>query len=267
VFKFITHRPLWLNIIVGILLAFGIFAIFILSLNWLTYHGRASTVPSVTGELFEKARKDLLKKGFDVEIQDSIYVDTLPPLVVIKQIPDADEQVKETRTVYLVINRTVPPIVEMTNLVGYSYRNAEMVLKNMDLRVGDTTFKHDFARNAVLEQLYNGSIIVPGTKIGKGSVIDLVLGDGVGNQEFAVPVITGMTFAEAKDMLELSGLGIGSIVPNDVTDTLNAYIYRQNPERFDEQKKIQHIRSGQLMDVWLQKDKPLKDSTDLLLPL
>ncbi len=184
------------------------------------------------------------------------------PLTVIKQIPDADDVVKSNRTVYLIINRSVPPFVEMPNLVGYSFRNAEMVLKNMDLRIGDTTFKPDFAKNAILEQLYNGSSITPGTKIRKGSSISLVMGDGVGKREFIVPIITGRTFAEVKEMLEGAGLGIGAIVTDsDVKDTMSAFIYKQNPERFDDEKRILRIRSGQTMDVWLQVNKPAKDST------
>ena len=267
-FKFITHRPLWVNIVVGIILAIGLFAIFLLSLNWMTHHGRSATVPNVVGKKYEEARKILKKAGFDVKIQDSIYADTLKPLSVIKQIPEADEIVKSNRTVYLIISRAVPPIVEMPNLVGYSFRNAEMVMKTMDLKIGDTTFKPDFARDAVLEQLYNGSTISPGTKIRKGSVISLVLGDGVGKREFTVPVITGMQFCKARDILEANGIIIGAIVLNpDVTDTCNAWIYWQNPERFNDEKQLNHIRTGQTMDVKLQLDKPArKDSVDINMP-
>jgi beta-lactam-binding protein with PASTA domain len=262
-FKFITNRPLWLNIIIGIVLAIGIFSLFLLSLNWITGHGRSATVPSVTGKSYEDAKKILKKAGFDVEIQDSVYVDTVKSLQVIKQIPEADEVVKSNRTVYLLISRSVPPMVEMPNLVGYSYRNAEMVLKNMDLKIGDTTFKPDFAKNAILEQLYNGSMIAPGTPIRKGSVISLVLGDGVGKREFSVPVITGMLFGDAKRILEANGIVIGAIVTDaNITDTLGGWIYKQNPERFDEEKRIQKIRSGQTIDVWLQVDKPVTDSTE-----
>jgi len=264
VFKFITHRPLWVNIVVGIILAIALFAVFLLSLKWITQHGRSSAVPPVTGKKVEEARKLLRNAGFDVEIQDSVYADNLKPLMVIKQFPEADEIVKTNRTVYLVISRAVPPIVEMPNLVGYSYRNAEMVLKNMDLKIGDTTFKPDFAKNAVLEQIYNGATITAGTKIRKGSVISLVLGDGVGKREFAVPEITGMQFCEVKKLLEESGIVIGAIVPDgNVSDTCNAWIYKQNPERFDDEKRLNHIRSGQTIDVWLQLDKPSgKDSMD-----
>lgn len=261
-FKFITHRPLWVNILAGLLLAVIAFFLFLSSLKCLTGHGKAATVPSVTGKTYEEARAALKKAGFDVDIQDSVYVDTAKPMTVIKQIPDADEVVKTNRTIYLVISRAVPPMMEMPNLVGYSFRNAEMVLKGMDLKVGDTTFKPDFAKNAVLEQWYNGAQITPGTPIRKGSVISLVLGDGVGKKEFAVPDITGMTFCEARDLLEGHGILIGAVVPDaDVKDTCSGFIYKQNPVRFDEEKRLQHIRTGQTMDVWLSNNKPVKDTT------
>ncbi|MEI9808139.1 MAG: PASTA domain-containing protein [Bacteroidota bacterium] len=213
-----------------------------------------------------KPKRYWKKAGFEVEIQDSIYVDTVKPLKVLRQVPDADEQVKVNRTVYLTINRAVPPQIEMPNLVGFSFRSAEMELKNMGLRVGDTLYESNFAKNAVLRQLYKGSLIAPGTKIRMGSVISFVLGSGVGNEKFVVPNIVGMTFGEAKAKLESNGLGIGAIIGSDITDTLNAYIFKQNPERFTEDKKLQYIRTGQLMDVWLQAEKPAFDSTHVTLP-
>jgi beta-lactam-binding protein with PASTA domain len=249
--------------VTGVLAVFIIFFVFLLSLKWCTHHGRSASVPSVANKSYEEAKVLLHKAGFDIEIQDSVYVDTMQPLMVIKQIPEADEVVKTNRTVYLVISRAVPPMVEMPNVVGYSFRNAEMVLKNMDLKIGDTTFKPDFAKNAVLEQWYNGMQITPGTKVKKGSIISLVLGDGVGKREFAVPDITGMSFCAAREMLQEYGIVIGAIVTNvDVSDTCNAFIFRQNPERFDDEKKIQHIRPGQTMDVWLQLSKPARATSN-----
>ena len=260
-FKFLTHRPLWVNILAGIILALAFFFLLLLSLKWVTRHGQAKTVPSVTGKTFEEAEELLEGMGFDVEIQDSIYLDTVAPLRVIRQIPDADEVVKTNRTVYLVINRAVPPLVEMPNLIGYSFRNAEMSLNNFGLRIKDTIYKSDFARNAVLEQLFEGRQITPGSKIRRGSAISLVLGTGIGNQEYVVPVITGMRFCDARRRLEEYGIIIGAIVPDpDVEDTCGAYIYWQNPERFDQDKRRLKIRPGQTMDVRLSVDRPVKDS-------
>lgn len=266
--KSITSRPLWVNILAAIVLSLVIVLLFFLSLRWLTHHGVSRNVPSVTGKTFEEAKAFLEKQGFEVIIQDSVYVDTLPPSGVIRQVPDPDAVVKVNRTVYLTINRAVAPLVEMPNLVGYSFRNAEMVLKNMGLKVGDTLFKPDFARNSVLEQRYEGEEIKQGAKIRQGSAITLVLGNGVGQNEFAVPAIVGLTFGRARAMLNANGINIGSVVLDDgVIDTVNAFIYKQSPTRFNDDGKIAHIRSGQLMDVWLSLQKPVGDSTQVEEPV
>ncbi len=259
--KFITHRPLWVNILVGFVLAIAVFSLALLSLDWITGHGKSSTVPSIKGKSFEDAVKTLKKAGFDYEILDSIYSDTVKPMVVLKQVPEADEVVKTNRTILLIVSRSEPPFIEMPNLKGYSIRNAIMVLKNMDLRLGDTSFKPDFAKNSVLNQLYNGADIAPGTRIRKGSTISFILGDGIGDKEFAVPAVLGMQFGEAKAMLEERGVVIGSIVADpNVNDTMSAWIYWQNPPRFDDEKRMLFMRTGQTMDVKLQPDKPSEDS-------
>jgi len=259
-FKLITHRPLWINIIAGLLIM--VLCLFLLYqlLGPLTRHGKNRTVPAVVGKSFEEAKKILYAQGFDIEVQDSIYIDTVAKGSVLRQIPDGDDVVKISRTVYLTINRYVPPIVEMPNLIGFSYRNAEMQLKNMGLRIGDTTFKPDFAKHSVLEQWYYGSPISPGTKIQQGSVISLVLGDGVGNIEFAVPDIMGMTYFQAKTLLEGNGISIGAVVAPGISDTANAFIIQQNPQRFDDEGKRLKIRPGQTMDVWLGLEKPVIDT-------
>ncbi|MET0636260.1 MAG: PASTA domain-containing protein [Chitinophagaceae bacterium] len=260
--KFITRKSIWINIVAGIALALILFFIFIFSLRLLTHHGQSKTVPQVMGKTFDEARRILKDAGFEVEIQDSIYVDTAKPMRVLKQVPESDEMVKVNRTVYLTINRAVPPMVDMPNLVGYSYRSAEMALKNSNLRVGDTSFRPDFARNAVLEQRYQGKVIPPGSKVQMGSSISLVLGDGVGDRQFVVPSLVGLTFCEARSILEGSGLGIGSIIANsDISDTCGAFIYRQRPERLDEEGRFNRIRSGQMVDVFLQTERPVTDST------
>ena len=258
--KFITQRPLWVNILAGILLAMIIFFLFVFALRWLTHHDQSKTVPMVMGKTYEEAEAMLKKAGFEIEIQDSIFIDTAQPLSVLKQIPEADEVVKVNRTVYLTINRAVPPMIDMPNLVGYSYRSAEMALKNVNLRVGDTSFRTDFAKNAVLEQRFNGGVITPGTKIRMGSTIDLVLGNGVGNRQFVVPSLIGKTYCEAKALLEANGLSFGVVTAAGISDTCNAFIYRQIPERFDDERRPNLIRSGQLMDVWLQTERPVIDT-------
>ncbi|HEX2682314.1 MAG TPA: PASTA domain-containing protein, partial [Ferruginibacter sp.] len=102
-FRFITSRPLWMNILFSIVLLFVLLFFFLTSLQWCTHHGTTITIPSVTGLSYTDASKQLEKAGFDVEIQDSVYFDTLPPLSVTRQFPEADAVVKKNRTVYLTL--------------------------------------------------------------------------------------------------------------------------------------------------------------------
>lgn len=262
-FKFITHRPLWVNIVTGIALMIVILFIFIFSLNWCTHHNESRTVPYVLGKSFDEAGKILANAGFEVEIQDSVYTDTTKPLTVIKQVPESDELVKVNRRVYLTINRAVPPMVELPNLKSYSYRSAEMALKNANLQVGQITYKPDFAKDAVLEILYNGNHIEPFTKLRMGSSISLVLGDGLGDKQFPVPSLVGKTFCEAQSILQEMGVTFGVIMAPGIADTCEAYIFQQRPDRFGDDRKFRYIRPGQLIDVWLQEDKPVTDSIEM----
>jgi len=259
--KFITQKPLWINILVGILLAVMLFFFFILSLRWITHHGASKTVPDVVGQNYDQAVEALENKGFEVVVQDSIYQDTLKPHDIVKQLPEGDAVVKVNRTIYLTINRMVPPDVEVPNLVGYSLRNAEMILKNLGLHISDTVYKPDFARNNVLEQRQGESILQPGTKLRMGTGITLVLGTGVGQNNFLVPELRGYTYLQARAVLDRSGLiAVPILADTDITDTLSAYVIRQSPERLDETGLPQKLRSGEMMTLILGRDKPLLDS-------
>ncbi|HZF65371.1 MAG TPA: PASTA domain-containing protein [Chitinophagaceae bacterium] len=266
-FKQITRQPLWVNIVAGLGLVALIFVLFVLSLNWLTHHGEAKTVPSVTGQPLDKVRDLLDEQGFELVIQDSVYYDTLPPSLVVKQVPEADEVVKVNRTIYVTVNRVVPPDVEMPNLIGYTFRNAEMVLKNMGLKMGDTTFKPDFAKNSILEQLLDGKPIRPGTKLKMGSAISLVIGSGIGNADMMVPKLIGLSFEESKILLDAQGLILGSVIPDPlVKDTGAAFVYRQSPQNKTADGFNVRIRPGQMIDVWLSVDKPKIDSAIVTTP-
>jgi beta-lactam-binding protein with PASTA domain len=113
--------------------------------------------------------------GFEVIVQDSVYYDTIPALTILKQFPDPDATVKVNRTIYLTVNRLIAPVISMPNLLGMSFRNAEMELRTRGLKLGDTTFVPDIARNAVKDQLVNGVSIRPGSDVPMGSIVSGLL--------------------------------------------------------------------------------------------
>ena len=251
----------------GIFLSLLLLVIFFYGLGWITGHDEYEKVPTVTNKNIESAKQLLQAKGFHVEVVDSVFDKTRPRLSVLKQSPDGEAIVKHGRTVYLTINRLVAPTVIMPNLVGQSFKSASLYLTGMGLELGDTTFKPDIAKNSVLVQLYNGIEIKAGSKIPIGSRISLVIGSGIGDQETDVPDLVGLTYTEALSLMANMNINIGLpiLLDANIKDTTKAYIARQEPPVFTEpipgQKINNKIRPGQMIDVWLTFEKPIKDST------
>ena len=251
------NQSLPLTIVLGIVASVVIILLFLQTLNFWTNHGDYLRVPDVKGKKLDEATQFLEKQGFEVIIQDSVFQDTVPPLQVLKQFPEAEATVKVNRTVYLTINRAIAPMIDMPNLVGMSFRNAELEIRAKGLKVGDTTYVPDIAKNAVRDQLYKDQTIRPGTKIAMGSSISLILGAGVSNEMIPVPDLFGMPYIEALTLLEASGINLGVVLPDpDVRDTTAGFVYWQNPPRFNEQRKLNMIRMGQMMDLRLSLARP-----------
>lgn len=261
-FHNITKRSFGFNILVifGLIVLLGI--LFFMSLGFLTRHGEEVTVPDIRGKSIKDATATLEGLGFEVEVRDSIYIDTMPALLVYEQTPERGDVVKSHRTIYLTVNKVVPPMVPMPDLEGLTYRSAEMTLRARRLNIGDTIYKPDFATNTVLQQLLNGKPIKPGKEIPEGSNITLVLSSGTGSMENPVPETVGMTYMEAREVLAASNLNIGTVlIDGGVTDTLGAFVFRQSPPRRNELGELNLIRAGESVDLWLSATRPVKDST------
>ena len=255
-FKFITNKSIWVNLLAAIALALLLIFSTLQLLGWFTKHGEYLTVPALIGKDYNQAISLLESKGFYVIIQDSIYSDTISRGTIIKQLPDSNSTVKINRTVYLTVNRYIPPMVTMPSLEGKSLGYALELLKRNHLLLGDTILKADFMKGTILEQNYRGYRIAPGNKVQWGSRISLVIAGGLMDEETMVPDLIGLTYGEAKAQLDLLGVNIAAIIAEGVvTDTASAFVYKQSPETMDEEKRPLFIRSGQLMDLYISSVK------------
>ena len=226
----LLKKPLWVNILVGIGAFLFLLILLFFSLGFITGNGKTEKVPSVVGLDLTTAQHNLSALGFEVVVQDSIYVDTLARTAVLRQTPDADEVVKKGRTVYLTINRVLAPQIEMPNLVGFSLQSAITYLKVLGLRVGSITLQPDRNKNVVLDQIVNGNQIAPGAKIASGTVINLLVGDGTLSTLVEVPDLIGLTVGTAKSLIESAGFTIGNFTSStSIQDTANAFVIAQDP--------------------------------------
>jgi len=263
-FKFLTHRPFWVNLLAAIVIGLLLLFLFLKMLGLLTKHGEYLTVPSIVGKKTDEAIKILEKQGFEVYIQDSIFTDTAARGIVLKQLPDPNATVKINRTVFITVNRMIPPMIDMPKLEGQSLRFAIDMLTRNHLQLGDTTYRPSFMMGSVLEQQYNGVRIPERAKVQWGSRIDLVIGGGLEEVQMIVPELEGMLFCEARASLAASGIEIGAIITDGpISDTCSAYIIQQRPERFNEDKLPIYIKSGQVMDIWISRERRIvKDSAN-----
>ena len=246
--EFFTSKVFLINLVLALVFMAAVFGFTYSYLGGYTHHGESISVPDLRGLKKERMETFVQDKHLRYAIVDSLFeLDKLPG-TVIDQDPVPDSKVKEGRTIYLTVNASLPPKVKMPDLIDVSYRQAEAILQTFGLKVGSLIYKPDLAKNAVLGQRYRGSEISSGKEIPKGSVIDLVLGDGLGNTRVPVPDLVGLTKGEALFVLKGSSLNIGTVFYERTTrDSSNAKVYKQSPEASDNAA----INQGEAVDLYL----------------
>lgn len=205
--------------------------IFILffSLRFYTLHGEGKPVPNFKGLNIEKAIEILEEQGFRYQI-DSVFILDKPAGLVTEQDPDPNTNVKENRMIYLTIVSSQTPDVNFPDIENKTFIEVRAMLSNYGLKLGDTTYQPDIARDAVLSFSYAGQKLRAGQKIPKGSRIDLVLGDGFGASEVELPNLVGLTLSEAMFSIKGASLTIGDLTYEGVVkDSANAVIKLQYP--------------------------------------
>ncbi len=255
-----TKRSFRFNLLVVFLLCGLLYILFFASLSFITRHGAEAKVPLVINRDVRMAVSELERLGFEVDV-DSAYDPAHKAYTVLSQIPEVNSVVKTGRTIFITVNKAEPPLTPMPNLQNLSFRSAEMILKSNNLILGDTTYRPDIAKGAILEQLYKGQPIRPGTMLPQGSRIDLVIGDGLSSVQMNIPDVVGLTYNEANAMLSGSGLTITALWEGEITDSANAVIYSQTPTALNELGAPNRIKQGDLVDIRI-KQNPTPDELE-----
>ena len=214
-----------------------------------TNHGETVSVPDLSGYTFEEATDLLESTGLQYEVSlDSGFSTDLPPHAILKQIPEANSQVKSGRKIYLTLNAQNAPMLKMPNLVNSLLKNVQEVLANMGLERGDIIYVPDIGINVVLEQRYRGVKIPEGFEVPKGARIDLVVGDGMGNQILQVPSLIGMEEDEAEFLILGSGLRVGNKNYSSNDTIPSGRIFLQTPPAGTQ------VKTGDPIDIWIAKN-------------
>jgi beta-lactam-binding protein with PASTA domain len=249
-------------------LAFTILLILVLAvLVWLriyTHHGKTIMVPDLAGLTLDEVGDVTSSRTLRFEIVDSVFSSEMPRGTVVKQNPKASSRVKKNRNIFLTMNAVNPEMVTMPKLAGLSIRQARLALQNAGLKLGNITYKPDYAVDNVLQQFHLDSVINEGTEIRKGEVIDLELGMGLSNETTRIPDLVGLGLETTRNIIADYHLNIGAITYDksmtDKEDSAKTFVWRQYPE-YDELKRI---IKGMEVDIWLTIDSTLLPVTDTL---
>jgi beta-lactam-binding protein with PASTA domain len=225
------------NLIIAIGSIFTFLIILFYSLGFYTRHGEGIPVPKLKGLPLAQAIELLEEQGLRYQINDSIYLIDQGPGVVVEQDPDPNTNVKSNRTIYLIVTKDAPNI-KFPDIEGKTFLEVRAILNNYQLKIVDTTYRSDVAKDIILEALLNGTILRKGQPIPKGSQISLVLGDGFGASEVDIPNLLGLSLNEARMALLGSSLLLGNVTFEGSSDTINSRIINQFPAINDTLKKV-----------------------------
>jgi beta-lactam-binding protein with PASTA domain len=198
-------------------------------LPFITNHNETIVVPNLIGVSVENIEKKLKDAGFEVVVQDTVYSKDYQPFTILDQKPAAGTKVKQGRKIYLVISPKTPPKVKMPKLEGMSYQMAIAKLKTLQLEIGAIRFKSDIAKDAILGQEINGRPVKENEMVQVGTSIDLIVGSGVGDEEFDVPQLEGLTIEQAKQTLETYDLQLGHVTEDPNAEEPAGTIIKQSP--------------------------------------
>ncbi len=237
----------FLILIAGVFLILQILKIY-------TRHNQNLSVPDFTGLTLEEAFDAAEKRDLRIEVFDSVYLTEYERGTVVDQHPAPNFKVKKNRKISLTMNAVNPEMILMPDLVDLTFRQARTRLESFGLKTGNITYEPDIGENVVLAQKINGMNINPGDSIIKGTLIDLVLGQGLSDEKTGVPNLIGLTLEAAKIVASDRFLSIGAVVPDasiiTEEDRNMAKVFSQDPEPGPESA----LALGSTIDIWITLD-------------
>ncbi len=212
-----------------------------------TINKKIVKVPDIENIPIHQAKKILIEHNLKAEIKtENFYAKYFPPNTVLKQYPHPYAEVKKYRKIYVTINPSTLPHIQMPDLQDLSLKNAKIALNHVGLLLGNIVYVPDIAQNVVIKQMYQNKKIQPNTPIKMGEKIDLIVGKGLSKKYVLVPNIIGIPLEKAKTILNSLYLILGKITYECTEeDSLEQIVHNQDPQK----DTIVTINSS--IDVWV----------------
>lgn len=254
ILRFFTTKLFWLNIFGAMVAAILLVWATLFFVQQYSRHGESQTVPNLIGKTTMEAMDELDNLDLEYAVMDSTFDPDERPLTILNQDPIPDSKVKSGRTIYVTVNMNQAPKTEIPRFeVGTSLISVKEILESHGLKVGDVIYKPFEYRDVFLDMRIHGErkSLKPGSMIAKGTKIDLVLGNGLGDTKIIIPDLRGLSYIEAANLIQLKELSLGTVIATgSIKDTADALVYRQFPVA-DIDKSV---NLGSMIDIWITDD-------------
>lgn len=229
-----------------LILCFGLYHFtFKVWLKSYTNHNEAIELPDLNQMNINDALRTLDSLELTYEV-DSVRFDSAHlPFTVLDFYPEKGFKVKKGRKILIKSNPSDWRPTFLPDIVGKSKRLAITQLKLAGLEVGDTIYKPDLARDAVLGVMYEGRSIDKEFELPRFAKVDLILGKGL---EFGVktPNLIGLLLEEAESSILANRFDIGRLnVEGPIVDSSELKVFYQYPLPND------NYDQGLPVDLWL----------------
>ena len=180
-------------------------------------------VPDVVGMDFQEAKKAAAQYGLHLEKQSEVHHAEITEGYIISQFPLGGERVRQTRDIMVTISKG-PAVMPAPDLINLKLREAEVILDNQNLQIGDLTYQFD-------ENIAEGQVIsqdpVPGEELSIEAKINLVISKGAQPVMVLVPNVIGLERGEALRQIVANDLRVGQVKEEMTRRFISNQVVRQ----------------------------------------
>ncbi len=162
--------------IIGLLLFLSLTAYFLfnIAMESVIHHRREVIVPDIKGKSAMSAIEILSENGLAVQIQGFEFNDSVPIGTVLRQIPQSGIMAREGRIVKVIFSQGGESVFT-PNLIGLPLRNADLLLRQRQLALGEVTESYSlkFEKGSVINQEPKAEV-----GVAKNSMVNLIVSAG-----------------------------------------------------------------------------------------
>lgn len=210
-----------------------------------TLHGETIQVPEITGLSVPDAERLLATRSLKLTVVDERDDETKPRGTILEQFPIAGQLVKESRTIYLVVNSEQPSMVQLSYdaVIGHELNIVQQRFRGLRLKVGEVRLVEGKGTNTIAEVRLGERIIFREASIEKGiqkptrpaeiprgSTLTIFVYKGEDNKLRPVPDLLCQTYSAAELAVKGSQFVMGeSNFEAGTADSAMAFVINQDP--------------------------------------